>query len=176
MRKPACHRAPPPAQRHRSTPGCKHTSSSLFRKNFKKLFDNHRSNKATLIQLFRQRKGIHNLSIMGLFTLDQSTSIIKQLKCLWVLGMAAWRVLWLPGPSSSSPLFGNRSLRWAGSSSPGETSHPDTAKIVPRSTTFPGSSSVGDVSPTHGQNHPSPHNLADFPAPGWLHPRLAISN
>lgn len=69
-------------------PGCKHTSSSPCRK---KLPNNHRSNKATLIQLFRQRKGIHNLSIIGLFTVDQSTSIFKQLKCLWALGTAAQR-------------------------------------------------------------------------------------
>lgn len=56
------------------------------------MLDNHCSNKATLIQLFRQRKRIHNLSIIGLFTLDQSTSIFKQLKCLWALGMAAQHV------------------------------------------------------------------------------------
>lgn len=58
----------------------------------KKLPNNHCSNKATLIQLFRQRKGIHNLSIIGLFTVDQSTSIFKQLKCLWALGTAAQHV------------------------------------------------------------------------------------
>lgn len=73
-----------------AAPSCKHRSSGPFRK--KKLLDNHCSNKATLIQLFRQRKGIHNLSIIGLFTVDQSTSIIKQLKCLWALGMAARHV------------------------------------------------------------------------------------
>lgn len=102
-----------------AAPGCKQESSCPFRR--KKLLDNHCSNKATLIQLFRQRKGIHNLSIIGLFTVDQSTSIIKQLKCLWALGMAARHVsLALPPfllPSSSSRTgrqrgrVGKRSLR-----------------------------------------------------------------
>lgn len=87
----------------------------------KKLLDN---NKATLIQLFRQRKGIHNLSIIGLFTVDQSTSIIKQLKCLWALGMAARHVSLALQPfllPSSSPRtgrqqgpVGKRSLRQCG--------------------------------------------------------------
>lgn len=94
-----------PLRQHSTTqaPSCKHTLSSPCRK---KLPNNHCSNKATLIQLFRQRKGIHNLNTIGLFTVDQSTSIFKQLKCLWALGTAAQHVS-LPFqpfllPSSSS--------------------------------------------------------------------------
>lgn len=133
-----------PLQQHSTTeaPGCKHTSSSPCRK---KLPNNHRSNKATLIQLFRQRKGIHNLSIIGLFTVDQSTSIFKQLKCLWALGTAAQHVslalqaLPPPRPGDSTAGLGNAASTNAG---PGWF-------LLPR----------GNVSPRHSQSHPTPYSL-----------------
>lgn len=141
-------------------PGCKHTSSSPCRK---KLPNNHCSNKATLIQLFRQRKGIHNLSIIGLFTVDQSTSIFKQLKCLWALGTAAQHVslafqpFLLPSSSSQTrrqhSQVGKCSLRQC------------SAGLVPP----PQERRVTQAQPV------IPHPTA-FPTPGDRHPRLSSSN
>lgn len=141
-----------PLHQHSTTeaPGCKHTSSSPCRK---KLPNNHCSNKATLIQLFRQRKGIHNLSIIGLFTVDQSTSIFKQLKCLWALGTALSMFPSLCSPSSSSalpPKPGDSTARLGGAAS--ANAGPGWF-LLPRS----------NVSPRHSQSHPTPYSL---PCPG----------
>lgn len=138
-----------PLHQHSTTeaPSCKHTSSSPCRK---KLPNNHCSNKAALIQLFRQRKGIHNLSIIGLFTVDQSTSIFKQLKCLWALGTAAQYVslafqpFLLPSSSSQTrrqhSRVGKRSLRQcrAGLVPPPQERRVTQAQpVIPHPTAFP---------------------------------------
>lgn len=152
-----------PLHRHSKTeaPGCKHTSSSPCRK---KLPNNHCSNKATLIQLFRQRKGIHNLSIIGLFTVDQSTSIFKQLKCLWALGTAAQHIslafqpFLLPSSSSQTrrqqSRVGKCSLRQC------------RAGLVPP----PQQRRVTQAQPK------SSRTLYSFPCPGDWHPQLSSSN
>lgn len=132
------------------------------------MLDNHCSNKATLIQLFRQRKGIHNLSIIGLFTVDQSTSIIKQLKCLWALGMAARHVslALLPFllPSSSSRTgrqrgrVGKRSLRQC------------KAGLVPP----PQGRRVTQTQPKSPHDRP-PRRGIGTPAPSPFHFKLTVS-
>lgn len=134
-------------------PGCKHTLSSPCRK---KLPNNHCLNKATLFPLFRQRKRIHNLSIIGLFTVDQSTSTFKQLKCLWALGTAAQHVSLALQPFL---LFSSSSQSRRQHSQAGKRSLSNAGLgwfLLPRS----------DVSPRHSRSHPAPYSL---PYPGDWH-------
>lgn len=143
-----CYVSEPLHQRTIVTPRDKQKSGGPFRK--KKLLANHCLNKATLIQLFRQRKGIRHLTIIGLFTVDQSTSIIKQPKCLWALGTASRHA---PGAPASSRTgrqrggWGTPHASGAGPScagSPGTASPPAAAlRSSPRAAgVFPGMSGL----------------------------------
>lgn len=132
-----------------STAQPKHPAVNTNQAARKNLPNNHCSNKATLIQLFRQRKGIHNLSIIGLFTVDQSGIQAAE------MSLGSWhgcsecfpRSPALPPPQLFLPNQETAQRGWEtqplpmqgrdGSSFPGATCHSGIARVIPHPAAFP---------------------------------------